>query len=63
MKSIFSKHWDQYHGFTMEEAEKKKIAVDEAHGVNQINAKWKPAKILSDPEKKDGYMVVIETKA
>ena len=61
MKSYFSKHWDR-NGFTMEEAVKKKTAVDEAHGVNKVNAKWNPAEIVEDSQK-GGYLVVIETKA
>lgn len=58
----FSKHWDKEHGFTWKEAEEKKRKVDEAHGVHNPNAKWYPAQIVPDPEKKDGYMVTITAK-
>lgn len=60
--STFSKHWDNIHGFTREEAEQKRDAVNKAHGVNQPNSKWNPAEIVSDHSRKDGFMVVINTK-
>lgn len=47
--SEFSKHWDDVNGYTMEEAMKKKEAVDEAHGVGTPTSKWNPAKIVPIP--------------
>ena len=46
----------------MEEAMKKKEAVDEAHGVGTPTSKWNPAKIVPDPSRKSGYKVIISTK-
>ena len=63
MKDIFSKHWDDVHGFTYKEAEEKKRKVDEAHGVGSLTSKWKESVIEHDPNRKDGYRVVIETKS
>lgn len=62
IKDTFSKHWDKEHGFTQKEAEEKKRKVDEAHGVGRPDAKWHPARIVPDPEKKDGFMVTITAK-
>lgn len=59
-KDTFTKRWDPEHGFNNIEAAKKKAAVDEAYGVNSPDSKWKPAEIVPDPNKKDGYMVTIE---
>ncbi len=61
MKDTFSKHWDDVHGFTYKEALEKQAKVDEGHGVGQPNSKWKPSVIEPDPNRKDGYRVVIET--
>ena len=58
--SEFSKHWDDVNGYTMEEAMKKKEAVDEAHGVGTPTSKWNPAKIVPDPSRKSGYKVIIK---
>lgn len=63
MKDVFSKHWDKEHGFTYAEAQEKKRKVDEAHGVGTPESKWKESVIEPDPERKDGYRVVIETKS
>ncbi len=60
--SEFSKHWDNLHGFTMQEAHQKKAKVDEAHGVGSPNSKWNPAQIVKDNNREDGYKVVICTK-
>jgi hypothetical protein len=61
-ESVFSKSWDNEHGFTHEEAMKKKAAVDDAHGVYARDAKWNPAVVELDPYRKSGYRVVIRTK-
>ena len=58
----FTKHWDPKHGFTQKEAEEKKAKVDDSYGVNNPNAKWNPARIVSDPDKIDGFMVTITQK-
>lgn len=58
----FSKRWDREHGFTQQEAEEKKCKVEAEYGVNSPNAKWNPAQIVPDPEKKDGFMVTITAK-
>lgn len=60
MKDIFTKRWDPINGFTQEEAEAKKAKVDDAYGVNRPDAKWHPAKIEPDPDKKTGFMVTIK---
>lgn len=60
--SEFSKHWNENNGFTMEEAIRKKEKVDEAHRVYTAASQWKPAEIIPDPSKKNGYKVVICTK-
>ncbi len=62
MKDIFSKHWDDHHGFTYAEALEKKAKVDDGHGVGTPTSRWKESVIEPDPERKDGYRVVIETK-
>lgn len=59
-KDIFTKRWDNVNGFTMEEAQKKKDAVDTEYGVNRPGANWHPAEIVPDPAKKSGYMVIIK---
>ena len=61
MKEIYSKRWDKEHGFTYAEAQDKKRKVDDGHGVGTPNSKWKESVIEPDPERKDGYRVVIET--
>ena len=61
-ESIFYKHWDNEHGYTHEEAFKKKAAVDDAHEVHNPNSKWNPAVVELDPYRKSGYRVVIRTK-
>lgn len=58
----FSKRWDKEHGFTQQEAEEKKRKVNDSYGVNSPNAKWHPAQIVPDPNKKDGFMVTITAK-
>ena len=63
MKDTFSKHWDDVHGFTYAEAQDKKRKLDEAHGVGTSTSKWKESVIEPDPNRKDGYRVVIETKS
>ena len=60
--SEFCKHFDNLHGFTMEEARQKKAKVDEAHGVGSPNSKWNPAQIIKDTNRKDDYKVVISSK-
>lgn len=62
MKDTFSKHWDDNHGFTYAEALEKKAKVDDAHGVGTSTSKWKESVIEPDPNRQDGYRVVIETK-
>ena len=59
--SEFSKHWDNVNGYTMEEAMKKKEAVDEAHGVGTPTSKWGPAQIVPDSSRKTVYKIVIST--
>lgn len=62
MADIFSKHWDEEHGFSYAEALDKKDKVDDSYGVGRTKSKWKPSVIEKDPYKKDGYRVVIEKK-
>ena len=62
LTDTFTKRWDDKHGFTQLEAQEKKAIVDEYYGVGTPNSKWNPARIILDPNKKDGFMVVIETK-
>ena len=57
---IFTKRWDNVNGYTWEEAEEKKRKVDESYGVDNPNAKWHPAQIEPDPDKKSGYRVTIK---
>lgn len=61
MQSVFSNVWNIHHGFTPEEAEEKAKRVNAEHGVYEPGSKWKPAKLVPDPHRKTGYMVVIET--
>lgn len=61
MRDVFTKHWDNEHGFTYKEALDKKRKVDDAHGVGRPNSKWKESIIEPDPDRKDGYRVIIET--
>ena len=59
----FSKHYgDPRFGYTMQEALDKRRKVDEAHNTGSPNSKWEKAKIVPDPSRKEGYMVVISTK-
>lgn len=58
-KDIFTKRWDPINGYTQEEAEVKKAKVDDAYGVNKPGAKWHPAEIVSDSDKKTGFKVII----
>ena len=58
--SVFTKHWDDKHGFTIQEAVEEKWKVDEAHGVGTRESKWREAVIAPDLEKLDGYMVIIQ---
>lgn len=61
-KDIFSNHWDNKHGFTKEEAESRKRGIDEQYGVHNPDSKWNPAVVEPDPERLDGYRIVIERK-
>lgn len=63
MKDIFSNHWDSKHGFSYEEAQKRKRGIDEEYGVGTPTSKWNPAVVEPDPERMDGYRVVIERKS
>ena len=55
--SEFQNHWDSV-GFSMEEALRKKAAVDEAHLAGfPKKSTWNPAKIVADP--RGGFKVVI----
>ena len=58
----YSKNWDTKHGYTMEEAIWKKGKVDDAHDVSNPNSLWKPAEIVLDQSRQDGYKVIIKAK-
>ena len=58
--SVFTKRWSET-GFTMEEAESKKAAVNEAHAVGTAKSQWNPAQIVEDD--RGGYKVTITTKS
>lgn len=58
----YSNHWDNEHGYTMEEALLKKAKVDDAHDVSNPNSRWEPAEIVPDQSRHDGYKVIIKTK-
>ena len=62
MKSVYSKRWDDKHGFTQKEAEEKKRKVDAENGANYPDSKWNPAVIEPDPERLDGFRVVAVSK-
>lgn len=48
-------------GYTREEAEAKKFAVDEAHGIfDNPNSAWLPAEIV--PDARGGWKVIHKTK-
>lgn len=57
----FTNNWDAINGYTLEEARKKKAAVDEAYGIGTSKTKWSPAEIVPDDSRKTGYKVVICT--
>lgn len=62
-ESIFSKQFgDADEGYTYREALDKQAKVNEAHGVGTFKSRWNPAIIEPDPNKKNGYRVVIRTK-
>lgn len=59
MRDFFRKHYGDT-GYNEVELASKLRAVNEAHGVDRPNAKWKPAVFQPDP--RGGWMVVIETR-
>ena len=66
LESVFSKHDfggrnQSEVGYTYDEALAKKAAVDDAHGVGRPESKWSASVIERDPNKKEGYRVVIRT--
>ena len=59
MTETYSKHWENK-GYTMDEALKKKHAVDEAKMTSQAYSKWESAVII--PDERGGYKVEVSTK-
>lgn len=60
MKDYFHNYWYAENGFTEAEALELIPRVNEMYRVGKYNSKWRSATMVSDLNKKNGFMVVIE---
>lgn len=60
MKDYFHNYWYEEEGFTEEDGLELIKKVNKMYRVGEYNSNWKPAILVPDPNKKKGFMVMIE---